>query len=104
MSNKQTAAPGTSSTFITPKSQATPSKATPPAAQLAWTICFYKPLCIQVVHNPQPSNGVAYSGSHPPYLTSSLQVPGITDDPDEAGGVCMLEDNASALYKGVEYT
>jgi hypothetical protein len=101
-SSKQTAAPATPSTFIAPKSQAMPSKATP-AAQPAWTIRFHKPLHVRAVCNPQPSDGVAHSGSHPPHLTSSLQVPGIVDDPDEAGGVCMVEDNASASSKGVEY-
>ena len=54
------------------------------------------------MHNPQPSNGAAHSGSHAPHLTSSLQVPGITDDPDEAGGVRMVGYDASASFEGVE--
>jgi hypothetical protein len=102
-SSEQTAAPATPSTFIAPKSQATPSEATP-AAQPAWTIRFHKPSRVRAVRNPQPGNGVAHSGSHPPHLASSLQVPGIADDPDEAGGVRTVEDDASASFKGVEYT
>jgi hypothetical protein len=102
-SSEQTAVLATPSTFIAPKSQAMPSEATP-AAQPAWTIRFHKPSHVRAVRNPQPGDGVAHSGSHPPHLASSLQVPGIVDDPDEAGGVHTVEDDASASFKGVEYT
>jgi hypothetical protein len=53
-SSEQTAAPATPSNLIAPKSLATPSKATPAAAQLPWTVRFYKTPCI--VRNPQPGN------------------------------------------------
>jgi hypothetical protein len=102
MSSEQTAAPATPSNFITPKSLAMPSKATPAAAQPPWTICFYKTPC--VVCNPQPSNQVVHSESHAPHLTSSLQVPGIADDPDEAGGVRTVGYDASASFKGIKDT
>ena len=101
MSSEQTAVPATPSTFIAPKSQATPSEATP-AAQPAWTVRFHKPSRIRAVHNPQPGNGVAHSGSHPPHLASSLQVPGIVDDLDEAGGVCMVGYDTSASFEGIK--
>jgi hypothetical protein len=51
-SSEQTAAPATPSTFITPKLPATSPEALLAAAQLAWTVCFLKPLHIQAVRNP----------------------------------------------------
>ena len=54
--------------------------------------------------NPQPSDGLAHLGSHALHLTSSLQVPGIVDDPDEAEGVCMVGYDASASFEGVKDT
>jgi hypothetical protein len=101
-SSKQTAAPATPSTFITSKSPTTSPEALPAAAQLAWTVCFLKPSCVQAVHNPQPSNGLAHLSSHALHLTSSLQVPGIADDPDEAEGVCTVGYDAPASLKGIE--
>jgi hypothetical protein len=56
------------------------------------------------VCNPQPGNGLAHSGSHALHLASSLQVPGIVDDPDEAGGVCIVGYDASASFEGVKDT
>ena len=56
------------------------------------------------MHNPQPGNGLAHSGSHALHLSSSLQVPGIADGPDEAGGVRTVGYNASASLKGIEDT
>ena len=54
--------------------------------------------------NPQPSDGLAHLGSHALHLTSSLQVPGIMDDPDEAGGVHMVGYDASVSFEGVKDT
>jgi hypothetical protein len=41
-------------------------------------------------------------GSHTPHLASSLQVPGVAEDPDEAGGVRTVEDDASESFEDVE--
>ena len=103
-SSEQSAAPATPSTFIAPKSLATPSEATLAAVQPPWAVRFFKPSRVRVVRNPQPGDGLAHSGSHAPHLTSSLQVPGIADDPDEAGGVRTVGYDASASFEGVEDT
>ena len=102
MSSKQAAVLATPSKFIALKPLAMPSKATPAAAWLPWAVCFHKPLHAQFVHNPQPGDGAAHSGSHASHLTSSLQVPGIADDLDKAGGVCTVGYNVSASFKGIE--
>jgi hypothetical protein len=101
-SSEQTAVPATPSTFIAPKSPATSPEALPAAAQPAQTVCFLKPSRVQAARNPQPSNGLAHSGSYALHLTSSLQVPGIADDPDKAGGVCTVGYDALASLEGVE--
>jgi hypothetical protein len=56
------------------------------------------------VRNSQPGDGLAHSGSHALYLASSLQVPGIVDDSDEAGGVRTVGYDAPASLKGIEDT
>ena len=104
MSSEQSAVLATPSNFIAPKSLATPSEATLAAAQPPWAVRFHKPLHARLVHNPQPSNGLAHLGSHAPHLTSSLQVPGIADDPDKAGGVHTVGYDVSASFEGVEDT
>ena len=103
-SSEQSAAPATPSTFIAHKSPATSSEALPAAVQPPWVVRFLKPSHIRAVHNPQPGDGLAHSGSHALHLASSLQVPGIADDPDEAGGVCTMGYDASASFKGIEDT
>ena len=101
-SSEQSAAPATPSTLTAPKSPATPSEALPAAAQPPWAVCFFKPSRVRAVRNPQPGNGLAHSGSHALHLSSSLQVPGIMDGPDEAGGVCTVGYDASASLEGVK--
>ena len=103
-SSEQAAAPATPSTFTVPKSPATPSEATPAAARPPWAVRFHKPSRARFVRNPQPGDGAAHSGSYALHLASSLQVPGIADDPNEAGGVCTVGYDASASFEGVEDT
>ena len=103
-SSEQSAVPATPSTFIAHKSPATSPKALPAAAQPPWVVRFLKPSCVRAVRNPQPGDGLACSGSHALHLASSLQVPGIVDDPDKAGGVCTMGYDASASFEGVEDT
>ena len=103
-SSEQSAAPATPLNFIAPKSLATPSEATLAAAQPPWAVCFHKPSRARLVRNPQPGDGLAHLGSHAPHLTSSLQVPGIADDPDKAGGVRTVGYDALASFEGVKDT
>ena len=50
----------------------------------------------------QPGDRVAHLGSNPFQLTSRLQVPDITEDPDNVGGVHMVEDDVSALFEDIK--
>ena len=103
-SSEQSAALATPSTFITHKLPATSPEALSAAAQPPWIVHFLKPSHVRAVRNPQPGNGLARLGSHALHLASSLQVPGIVNDPDEAGGVCTVGYDVSASFEGVEDT
>jgi len=106
--SEQTAAPGTPSTFNTPKSPATPSKATPPAltdaedpdsppVQVPRTARVPKPSHIMRKSNPQPGGGVAHLGSHDPHLAPCSQRPGaFVEDPGDSGGVLTMGNGAPA--------
>ena len=55
--------------------------------------------------NPQPGRRVAHAGTDAPHLKPNMQHPGaFTEDPEELGGVTMLEDGAPALPRGSKTT
>ena len=100
MSSEQTAAPGTPSTFNLPKSPASPIEAISPQgldslpAQLRRTACTHMLPCI--VHNTQPGEAV-HLGTNTPPLAPCLQSSEVfVEDPDEAGGVMLMEDGVPA--------
>jgi len=106
--SKQTAVPGTPSTFNAPKLPATPSKAMPPAlkdaedpdsppVQVPRTAHVPKPSRIVCKSNPQPGGGVAHPGSHDPHLAPCSQCPGaFAEDPGDSGGVLTMGNGAPA--------
>jgi len=123
MSSKQTAAPGTPSTFNTPISPALPSEATfspsEPAPELdvspspaeSATNAQQKhaptPLCtdtatVEIWFDPDPqpgSNGLAHLGTDAPRPAPSLHHPGaFVEDPGESGGVLTVENGAPAPH------
>ena len=121
VSSKQTAAPGTPSTFSAPTSPALPSKATPPSSMPAPELDI-PPLPAELVANaqqehapsppcidtttvefrsdpdPQPSSDrLAHSGTNNPCLAHIPDHPGaFTEDPGESGEVPMVENGALA--------
>jgi len=100
VSSEQTAALGTPSTFDMCELPTSSVKATLPQgldsspAQLRGTAHTLKPLYI--VHNIQSEEAV-HLGTNTPCLVPCLQAPeAFVEDPDEAGGVAMMEDGAPA--------
>ena len=98
--SKQTAAPGTPSTFNLPKSPASPYKAISPQglnsspAQSCRTAHTHMHLCI--AYNIQSGEAV-HLGTNTPHLVPCLQASeAFMEDPDEAGGVTTMEDSAPA--------
>jgi hypothetical protein len=96
-SSKQTAAPGTPSTFNTPS---TPPTITPANSEATaqprrrTRARTPKPSC--TVHNFQ-SGRMVHPGTSPPCLAPSLRASGVfAEDPDEAGGVTTEKRSAQA--------
>jgi len=100
VSSKLIAAPGSPSISNIPKYPTLPVEATPPhgpdslPAQPHRTMWTHTPLCI--IHDIQ-SGEVVHLGTNAPCLTPCLQASeAFTEDPDEAGGVMIMEDSAPA--------
>ena len=102
-SSEQIAAPGTPSTFYMCELPASSVKATSPQgldslpAQPRRTARTLEPSCI--AHDLQ-SEEVVHPGTNVPCLAPCLQASeAFTEDPDEAGGVTMMEDGVPAQRK-----
>ena len=84
-------------TFNAPMSHAVPPEATLAAVQPPRTAHLQT-----LARRAQPGDRVAHLGSNPLQLASRLQVPDIAEDPDNAGGVRMVEDDVSASFEDIE--
>jgi len=123
MSSKQTAAPGTPSTFSAPTSPASPSEATPSSSvpapeldispspaelvknaqqELALTLSCIDSAAAKIGFDldPQPGgDGLAHSGTDHSRLMHIPEHPGaFMEDPGESGGVPMVENGAPAPH------
>ena len=100
MSSEQTAAPGIPSTFDLPKSFVSPIEAISPQgldslpAQPRRTARTHTLPCI--AHDTQPGEAVHLSTNAPPLAPCLQSSEVFAEDPDEAGGVTLMEDGVPA--------